>query len=63
MAGGIKVGRILQIAQKITRKKFVADASTRSISGVSSRYNSRSHNRHEPKSEKIKEEKTFERPC
>lgn len=59
MAGGIKVGRILQIAQKITRKKFVADASTRSISGVSSRYNSQDHNRHEPKSEKIKEEKTF----
>ena len=59
MAGGIKVGRILQIAQKITRKKFVADASTRSISGVSSRYNNQGPNRHEPKSEKIKEEKTF----
>jgi trk system potassium uptake protein TrkH len=59
MAGGIKVGRILQIAQKITRKKFVADASTRSISGASSRYNDQSPNRHEPKSEKTKEEKTF----
>jgi trk system potassium uptake protein TrkH len=59
MAGGIKVGRILQIAQKITRKKFVADASTRSISGASSRYSNQGPNRHEPKSEKIKEEKTF----
>ena len=59
MAGGIKVGRILQIVQKITKKKFVADASTKSISGVSSRYNNQAHNRYEPKSEKIKEEKTF----
>ena len=59
MAGGIKVGRILQIVQKITKKKFVADASTKSISGVSSRYNNQAHNKYEPKSEKIKEEKTF----
>ncbi|TVP40966.1 potassium transporter TrkG [Candidatus Nitrosocosmicus arcticus] len=60
MAGGIKVGRILQMVQKITKKRFVADASTRSISGVSSRYNNHQDlNRHEPKSEKIKEEKTF----
>ena len=59
MAGGIKVGRILQIVQKITKKKFIADASTKSISGVSSRYNNQAHNKYEPKSEKIKEEKTF----
>jgi trk system potassium uptake protein TrkH len=59
MAGGIKVGRILQIMQKITRKKFMADASTRSISGVSSRYNNQGLGRNGPKSEKIKEEKTF----
>ncbi len=59
MAGGIKVGRILQIVQKITKKKFVADASTKSISGISSRYNNKAHNKYEPKSEKIKEEKTF----
>ncbi|WP_144729497.1 potassium transporter TrkG [Candidatus Nitrosocosmicus arcticus] len=59
MAGGIKVGRILQIVQKVTKKKFVADDSTKSISGVSSRYNNQATNRHEPKSEKIKEEKTF----
>ena len=59
MAGGTKVGRILQIVQKITKKKFVADATTKSISGVSSRYINQVHNRYEPKSEKIKEEKTF----
>ena len=59
MAGGIKVGRILQIVQKITKKRFVADASTKSISGISSRYNNQAHNKYEPKSEKIKEEKTF----
>jgi trk system potassium uptake protein len=59
MAGGIKVGRILQIVQKITKKKFIADASTKSISGVSSRYNNQAYNKYEPKTEKIKEEKTF----
>jgi trk system potassium uptake protein TrkH len=59
MAGGIKVGRILQIVQKITKKKFVADDSTKSISGISSRYDNHALNKHEPKSEKIKEEKTF----
>ena len=59
MAGGIKVGRILQIVQKITKKRFVADDSTKSISGVSSRYNNQAHNKYESKSEKIKEEKTF----
>ncbi len=59
MAGGVKVGRILQIVQKITKKKFIADASTKSISGVSSRYNNQAYNKNEPKTEKIKEEKTF----
>jgi trk system potassium uptake protein len=57
-AGGIKVGRILQIVQKMTRRKFTADTSTRSISSASSRYNS-SFNTQEPKTEKLKEEKTF----
>ncbi len=57
-AGGIKVGRILQIAQKLTNKKFSADASTRSISSASSRYES-SINIGKPKEEKLKEEKTF----
>ncbi len=57
-AGGIKVGRILQIAQKLTNKKLSADTSTRSISSASSRYNT-SFNAYEPKTEKLKEEKTF----
>lgn len=57
-AGGIKVGRILQIAQKLTRRKFTADTSTRSISSASSRYNS-SFITYEPKTEKLREEKTF----
>ncbi|MEJ7641315.1 MAG: potassium transporter TrkG, partial [Candidatus Nitrosocosmicus sp.] len=57
-AGGIKVGRILQIVQKMTRRKFTADTSTRSISSASSRYNN-SFNNYEPKTEKLKEEKTF----
>ncbi|TVP41729.1 potassium transporter TrkG [Candidatus Nitrosocosmicus arcticus] len=57
-AGGIKVGRILQIVQKMTKKKFSADVTTRSISSASSRYN----NAYEPwkkNSEIQKEEKTF----
>ena len=57
-AGGIKVGRILQIAQKLTNKKFSADTSTRSISSASSRYES-SINIGKQKAEKLKEEKTF----
>jgi trk system potassium uptake protein TrkH len=57
-AGGIKVGRLLQIAQKLTNKKFSADTSTRSISSVSSRYNY-TNIKNKPNAEKIKEEKTF----
>ncbi len=57
-AGGIKVGRILQIVQKLTRRKFTADTSTRSISSASSRYNN-SFNAYKPKTEELKEEKTF----
>ncbi len=57
-AGGIKVGRILQIVQKLTRKKFSADVTTRSISAVSSRYDNAYHG-YERKSEIHKEEKTF----
>jgi len=53
----IKVRRIPYIVQKI--KKFVADASTKSISGVSSWYSNQAFNRHEPKPGKIKEQKTF----
>jgi trk system potassium uptake protein TrkH len=57
-AGGIKVGRLLQIVQKVTKKRFIADTSTRSISGISSRYQN-GVNKQEPKSEKIREEKAF----
>jgi len=38
-AGGIKVGRIMQIFQKITKRKTPLDNAIRSISSVSSRYN------------------------
>lgn len=34
-AGGIKVGRLLQIAQKLTKRRISSDTSTRSISSVS----------------------------
>jgi len=57
-AGGIKIGRILQITQKLTKNRFSADTSTRSISSTSSRYNS-AINMGKQKSEKLKEEKTF----
>ncbi len=57
-AGGIKIGRILQITQKITKNRFSADTSTRSISSASSRYNS-TINIGKQKVEKLKEEKTF----
>jgi trk system potassium uptake protein len=57
-AGGIKVGRILQIVQKLTKKKFSADVTTRSISSVSSRYDHQYHP-WEKKSDIHKEEKTF----
>jgi trk system potassium uptake protein len=57
-AGGIKVGRILQIVQKMTKRKFSADVTTRSISSVSSRYDHQYHG-WEKKSDIHKEEKTF----
>ncbi|HKR72948.1 MAG TPA: potassium transporter TrkG [Candidatus Nitrosocosmicus sp.] len=57
-AGGIKVGRILLIIQKLTNKKFSADATTRSISSVSSRYDHAYHG-WEQKSVQHKEEKTL----
>ncbi|MDQ4074407.1 MAG: CBS domain-containing protein [Thermoproteota archaeon] len=57
-AGGIKVGRVLQIVQKLTSRKFKADNSTRSISSMSSRYRY-SSNVYEPKTERLKGEKTF----
>ena len=57
-AGGIKVGRILQIIQRLSNKRFTADTTTRSISAVTSRYH-QGYNKNESKTEKIKEDKTF----
>jgi len=57
-AGGIKVGRILLLLQKLTKKKFSADVTTRSISSVSSRYDHTYHG-WEQKSSQHKEDKTL----
>jgi trk system potassium uptake protein len=57
-AGGIKVVRLLQVAQKITRRKIPIDASSRSISSVSSRYN-KSYSNYEGKAVRIREDKTL----
>lgn len=57
-AGGIKVGRILQIIQKLTKRRFSADVTTRSISAVSSRYDN-PYQVWQQKSDRHKEEKTF----
>ncbi len=54
-AGGIKVGRILHIIQKVTGKKFTSDNSGGSISAVASPYNKR-YLTIESKPTKIKEE-------
>jgi trk system potassium uptake protein TrkH len=57
-AGGIKVGRLLQIAQKLTKRKIPIDAASRSISSVSSRYN-KSYSSYEGKGGKLRTDKTF----
>jgi len=57
-AGGIKVGRIIQIFQKITKRKFYVDTATRSISSVSSRYNE-SYAKYGKKTEDLREEKIY----
>jgi trk system potassium uptake protein TrkH len=57
-AGGIKVGRLLQIAQKLARRKNPTDTSSRSISSVSSRYN-KSFSNYEGKALKFREDKSF----
>ncbi len=54
-AGGIKVGRILHIIQKVTGKKFSSENSGGSISAVASPYNKR-YLTIESKPTKIKEE-------
>jgi trk system potassium uptake protein TrkH len=57
-AGGIKVGRLLYIAQKLIKRKISIDTSSRSISSVSSRYN-KSYSNYEGKAVKLREDKTF----
>ena len=57
-AGGIKVGRLLQITQKLTKRKIPIDAASRSISSVSSRYN-KSYSSYEGKGGKLRTDKTF----
>ncbi len=54
-AGGIKVGRLLHIIQKVTGKKFTSDNSGGSISALASPYNKR-YLTTESKPTKIKEE-------
>ena len=57
-AGGIKVGRVLQIFQKLTSRKFALDSAISSISSVSSRYN-KSYIGYEKKSEILRGEKAY----
>jgi trk system potassium uptake protein len=57
-AGGIKVVRLLQIAQKVTKRKILIDTSSRSISSVSSRYN-KSYSNYEGKAVRFREDKTL----
>jgi trk system potassium uptake protein len=57
-AGGIKVGRLLHFAQRLTKRKVPIDASSRSISSVSSRYN-KSYSNYEGRAVKHREDKTF----
>jgi trk system potassium uptake protein len=57
-AGGIKVGRLLHFVQRLTKRKVPIDASSRSISSVSSRYN-RSYSNYEGRAVKHREDKTF----
>jgi trk system potassium uptake protein TrkH len=57
-AGGVKVGRLLQIVQKLTKRRIPADTATRSISSVSSRYNKLYLSREE-ETEKLRADKTL----
>src|SRR5215204_1383082 len=57
-AGGIKVGRLLHFAQRLTKRKISIDASSRSISSVSSRYN-KSYSNYAGRAVKHREDKTF----
>ena len=57
-AGGIKVGRLLQIFHKLTKRKTSIDTANRSISSVSSRYN-KLYIGYEERAEKLRADKTF----
>ncbi len=57
-AGGIKVGRLLQIFHKLTKRKTSIDTANRSISSVSSRYN-KLYISYEERAEKLRADKTF----
>jgi trk system potassium uptake protein len=57
-AGGIKVGRFLQIFHKLTKRKTSIDTANRSISSVSSRYN-KLYIGYEERAEKLRADKTF----
>ncbi|HYF99747.1 MAG TPA: potassium transporter TrkG [Candidatus Saccharimonadales bacterium] len=58
-AGGIKVGRLLHIIQKATRKKVTTDNSGGSISAIASPFNRKYVITHEARPIKLKEEKIF----
>jgi trk system potassium uptake protein len=57
-AGGIKVGRLLQIVHTLTNRKTSMDTSNRSISSVSSRYN-KLYISYEERAEKLRANKAF----
>ena len=57
-AGGIKVGRLLQIVHKLTKRKTSMDTANRSISSVSSRYN-KLYISYEERAEKLRANKAF----
>jgi trk system potassium uptake protein TrkH len=57
-AGGMKVGRLLHLGQRLTKRKISVDTSSRSISSVSSRYN-KSYSNYGGKAVKLREDKTF----
>ena len=57
-AGGIKVGRLLQIFHTLTNRKTSMDTANRSISSVSSRYN-KLYISYEERAEKLRANKAF----
>jgi trk system potassium uptake protein TrkH len=57
-AGGIKVGRLLQIVHTLTNRKTSMDTANRSISSVSSRYN-KLYISYEERAEKLRANKAF----